>query len=101
MAVARVESAAAPAAQPGFRLSDAERLLVTAMEQASNDTPTASQVKATMLALDPSFDEANYGCRGFRDLRARLDHRVRTAGRSGADITLALVVQPVQQTTQP
>jgi len=45
--------------------------------------PAASQVKAKMVALNPSFNEANYGCRSFRDFLAQLDHRVRTAGRSG------------------
>lgn len=99
--VARVESDAAPAAQPDFRLADAERLLVTAMEQASTATPTASQVKAKMLALDSSFDEANYGCRSFRDFLAHLGHRVRTAGRSGGDITLALTDQPTSDVTEP
>jgi hypothetical protein len=99
--VARVESDAMPAAQPGFRIADAERLLVTAMEQATTATPTASQVKAKMLALDSSFDEANYGCRSFRDLLTRLDHRVRTAGRSGGDITLALIDQSTGSVTGP
>jgi NYN domain/OST-HTH/LOTUS domain len=98
--VARVESDVAPAAQPDFPLADAERLLVTAMEQASTTTPTASQVKAKMLALEPSFDEANYGCRSFRDFLARLGHRVRTAGSSGSDITLALVDQPTGDVTK-
>ncbi|HWR45998.1 MAG TPA: NYN domain-containing protein [Pseudonocardiaceae bacterium] len=99
--VARVEPDAQPGTQPGFRLLDAERLLVTAMEQASTLTPTASQVKARMLALDSSFDEANYGCRGFRDFLSRLGHRVRTAGRSGSDITLALIDQPPGGVTDP
>lgn len=99
--VARVESATAPPAQPGFRLADAEQLLVTAMEQATTATPTASQVKAKMLTLDPSFDEANYGYRSFRDLLAGLDHRVRTAGRSGDDITLALIDQNTGDVPEP
>lgn len=89
--VARVEPDAVPPSQPGFLIADAERLLVAAMEQAAAATPTASQVKARMLALDPSFDEANYGCRSFRDFLSKLGHRVRTAGNSGGDITLALI----------
>ncbi|MFN2496456.1 MAG: NYN domain-containing protein [Pseudonocardiaceae bacterium] len=89
--VARVEPDVLPLTQPGFLIADAERLLVAAMEQAATATPTASQVKARMLALDPSFDEANYGCRSFRNFLSRLGHRVRTAGRSGDDITLALI----------
>lgn len=80
-----------PPAQPGFQLADAERLLLAAMDQITVDTPTASQVKAKMVALDPAFDVANYGCRSFRDFLAKLEHRVRTVGRSGHDITLGLI----------
>ncbi|MBV9140927.1 MAG: OST-HTH/LOTUS domain-containing protein [Pseudonocardiales bacterium] len=47
------------------------------------------------------FEEANYGCRSFRDFLARLGHRVRTAGRSGADITLALIDQHTGDVTAP
>lgn len=36
-----------------------------------------------MLALDPSFDEANYDCSAFRAFLARLPHRVRDIGKSG------------------
>lgn len=78
-------------AQPGFRLADAEALLVAAMEQITAATPTASAVKAKMVMLDASFDVANYGCRSFRDFLGRLNHRVRTVGSSGYDITLALI----------
>lgn len=81
-----------PPAQPGFTLADAEQLLVTAMEQITADTPTAAQVKNKMVQLDASFDVANYGCRSFRDFLGKFGHRVRTAGRSGQDITLALIV---------
>ncbi|MGH3564925.1 MAG: NYN domain-containing protein [Pseudonocardia sp.] len=90
---------AQPPAQPGFRVADAEVLLVAAMRQITAATPTASAVKAKMVALDPSFDEANYGCRSFRDLLTQLDHRVRTVGRSGGDITLALVDAPADTAT--
>ncbi|MDQ3787062.1 MAG: hypothetical protein M3422_07450 [Actinomycetota bacterium] len=60
------------------------------MEQLPTDTPTASQVKAKMIALDPGFDEANYGFSRFRQLLSHLSHRVGTVGHSGSDITLAL-----------
>ncbi len=43
------------------------------------------------FTLDSSFDEANYGCRSCRDFLQRNGHRVRTAGRSGYDITLTLI----------
>lgn len=89
--------------QPGFRIADAEQLLIRAFEALGGDvvTPTASQVKAGMFALDPSFDEANYGCAAFRAFLAHLPHRVRTAGRSGGDIILALIDQPTDSVTEP
>lgn len=79
------------AAEPVHRLADAEALLVTAMEQITAATPTASQVKSKMVELDPAFDPLNYGCRSFRDFLALLAHRVRVVGRSGHDITLTLI----------
>lgn len=84
----------APPAQPGFQLADPEELLVTAMERITAATPTASQVKSKMMALDPSFDYALYGYRSFRDFLAKFGHRVRTIDTSGQDITLALITDP-------
>lgn len=102
--VARVEpppKTLEPVAQPGFRLAEAEALLVAAMEQITVATPTAAQVKAKMVALDSSFDFANYGCRSFRDFLTKLGHRVRTVGRSGQDITLSLIDPPPSSPTVP
>ncbi|ALG14545.1 hypothetical protein AOZ06_39535 [Kibdelosporangium phytohabitans] len=92
--VARVDPPAeppTPPAQRGSRLADAEALLVTAMRQIPTKSPTASQLKAKMVALDPSFDQARYGCSTFRDLLTKLGHRIQTTGRSGQDIRLALI----------
>ncbi len=89
--VAEVEPAARPAVSAAFDIADAEALLVRAFEQIGTETPTAGTVKNKMLVLDPSFDQANYGCRSFRDFLNRLPHRVATAGRSGADITIRLI----------
>lgn len=61
------------------------------MEQITAAAPTAAQVKAQMVALDPAFDTIHYGCRSFRDFLTRLGHRVRAVGHSGHDITLARV----------
>lgn len=83
--------AARPAVSAAFDITDAEALLVRAFEQIGTDTPTVGTVKNKMLVLDPSFDQANYGCRTFRDFLNRLSHRVATAGRSGADITIRLI----------
>ncbi|MDQ3151421.1 MAG: NYN domain-containing protein [Actinomycetota bacterium] len=89
--VAEVDPSARATAQATFDIADAEALLVRAFERTSTDTPTAGAVKNAMRALDPAFDENNYGCSRFREFLARLAHRVRTAGQSGSDITIALV----------
>ncbi|WIX85679.1 OST-HTH/LOTUS domain-containing protein [Amycolatopsis sp. DG1A-15b] len=80
-----------PTGQPGYRLADAEELLVTAMGQTASTVLTASAVKSKMVTLDPAFDEANYGCASFREFLARLGHRVHVVDRSGGDITPALI----------
>ncbi|WP_092558051.1 NYN domain-containing protein [Actinoplanes derwentensis] len=92
--VAEVEPAARPAVSAAFDIAAAEALLVRAFEQIGIATPTAGTVKNKMLVLDPSFDQANYGCRTFRDFLTRLPHRVATAGRSGSDITIRLITTP-------
>ncbi|SFE22725.1 TIGR00288 family protein [Actinopolyspora alba] len=94
------ETAPAPApVQPGFRLADGEALLVAAMDQLSTRRPTASQLKAKMLVLDPSFDEAAYGCRNFRAFLAQLSHQVRAVGHSGHDIILTRTANAADETT--
>jgi hypothetical protein len=77
-----------------FNIADAETLLIRAFEQIPTDTPTAGTVKNKMLMLDPSFDQANYGCGSFRDFLTHLSHRVAPVGRSGQDITIALIRTP-------
>lgn len=89
--VAEVEPAARPAVTAVFDIAAAEALLVRAFEQIPADTPTAGTVKNKMLVLDPAFDQANYGCRTFRDFLSRLPHRVATVGSSGGDITVRLI----------
>jgi hypothetical protein len=48
-----------PPAHALLSLADAERLLVTAMEQATVATPTAGGIKNKMIALDLAFDKTN------------------------------------------
>lgn len=76
-----------------------EQLVLRAFERIRSDTPTASAIKSAMRALDPSFDESNYGCTRFRGFLARLPHRVRTVGTSGLDITVGLVPDAPTATT--
>ena len=98
--VAEVEPDAQPAVTASFDLVDAENLLVQAFQQLPGDNPAASTVKSKMLALDPAFDERNYGCRTFRDFLTRLPNRkVTTVGKSGDDITLHL--EPAESAMPP
>jgi uncharacterized LabA/DUF88 family protein len=86
---AAVEPIAQGLAPAAFDLADAHALLVRAIEQCTADTPPASAVKHKMRALDPSFDEANYGFARFRSFVDSCP-RVQVVGHSGADITLEL-----------
>lgn len=91
--VASVEPAAAAVAAVAatFDIADAEQLLIRAFEALGGDVVTAGGLKNKMLALDPSFDEGNYGCSAFRAFLARLPHRVRDVGRSGEDRRVQLI----------
>jgi hypothetical protein len=44
-----------------------------------------------MLALDPAFDEHNYGARSFRAFLAMLPKRVEIVEADGPDLTVKLI----------
>ena len=90
--VAEVEPAARPAA--AFDVGDGEQLLIRAFEESGSETMTAGGLKSKMLALDPSFDEHNYGARSFRAFLTLLPKRVQIAEAGGPDITVKLVDPP-------
>ena len=90
--VAEVEPAARPAA--AFDISEAERVLVRAFSESSSDTLTAGGLKSKMLALDPAFDEHNYGARSFRAFLTLLPKRVQVVETSGPDIQIKLIDEP-------
>ena len=90
--VAEVEPDARPAA--AFDISEAEQLLVRAFEESSSETLTAGGLKSKMLALDPAFDEHNYGARSFRAFLTLLPKRVQVVETSGPDITVKLIEKP-------
>ena len=90
--VAEVEPEARPVA--AFDIADAERLLVRAFGESSSDTLTAGGLKSKMLALDPAFDEHNYGSRSFRAFLALLPKRVQVVQAAGPDITVKLIEEP-------
>jgi hypothetical protein len=47
-----------------------------------------------MLALDPAFDEHNYGARSFRAFLAMLPKRVEIVAARGPDLTVKLIEEP-------
>jgi hypothetical protein len=62
------------------------------MEESPNASATGSWLKSKMLALDPAFDERNYGSKSFRVLLSRLPDVVAvTKSRSSSDIQVSLV----------
>jgi hypothetical protein len=96
--VAEVEPDARPTA--AFDISEAEQVLVRAFEESSSERMTAGGLKSKMLALDPAFDEHNYGARSFRAFLALLPSRVQVVETSGPDITVKLV-EPLDVPAKP
>ena len=75
-----------------FNIDDARRLVVAAMEEAPDASTTGSWLKSKMLALDPSFDERNYGSSSFRVLLSRLPDLIEVKrDRSSSDMLVSLV----------
>jgi uncharacterized LabA/DUF88 family protein len=101
--VAAVNPAVRAEVGANFDIEDAKRLVVSAMEEAPDDTTTGSWLKSKMLALDPSFDERNYGASSFRVLLSRLPDVVQVKkDRSSSDMLVTLVArQPKAAAAQP
>src|SRR6202046_1852122 len=75
-----------------FDIADAERLVVEAMEESPDATATGSWLKSKMMALDPAFDERNYGSKSFRALLSRLPNLVEVKkDRSSPDMRVTLI----------
>jgi OST-HTH/LOTUS domain len=75
-----------------FDIADAERLVVEAMEESPDASATGSWLKSKMLALDPAFDERNYGSKSFRVLLSRLPNLVEVKkDRSSPDMRVTLI----------
>ena len=94
--MAEVEPEARPVAE--FDIADAGRLLVRALEESGVETMTAGGLKSKMLALDPAFDEHNYGARSFRAFLAMLPKRVEIVEAGGPDLTVKLIEEPRKTT---
>jgi len=73
------------------------------MEEAPDDSATGSWLKSKMLALDPAFDERNYGASSFRVLLSRLPDLVEVKkDRSSPDMRVTLVAaQPPKAAAAP
>ena len=90
--VAAVNPAVRAEVGANFDIADARRLVVAAMEESPDDSATGSWLKSKMLALDPSFDERNYGASSFRVLLSRLPDLIEVKkDRSSPDMRVTLV----------
>lgn len=90
--VAAVNPAVRAEVGANFDIDDAKQLVVAAMEESPNASATGSWLKSKMLALDPAFDERNYGSKSFRVLLSRLPDVVEvTKSRSSSDIHVSMV----------
>src|SRR5271170_717856 len=95
--VAAVNPAVRAEVGANFDIADAERLVVAAMEESPEATATGSWLKSKMLALDPSFDERNYGASSFRVLLSRLPDLVEVnKDQSSPDMRVTLVTRPAK-----
>jgi uncharacterized LabA/DUF88 family protein len=102
--VAAVNPAVRAEVGANFDIADAKRLVIAAMEESPDASATGSWLKSKMLALDPSFDERNYGASSFRVLLSRLPDLVKvTKDRSSADmlVTLVAIRPPKAAATTP
>jgi uncharacterized LabA/DUF88 family protein len=90
--VAAVNPAVRAEVGANFDIADVKRLVVSAMEESPDASATGSWLKSKMLALDPSFDERNYGSSSFRVLLSRLPDMVEVKkDRSSSDMLVTLV----------
>src|SRR5258708_5347296 len=90
--VAAVNPAVRAEVGANFNIDDAKRLVVAALEESPHASATGSWLKSKMLALDPSFDERNYGSSTFRVLLSRLPDLVEVKkDRSSSDMLVTLI----------
>jgi uncharacterized LabA/DUF88 family protein len=85
-----------------FDIADVERLVTEAMEESPDATATGSWLKSKMLALDPAFDERNYGSKTFRVLLSRLPGLVEVKkDRSSSDMLVSVVAARPDKKPEP
>jgi len=90
--VAAVNPEVRAAVGANFDIADVQRLVVEAMEESPDASASGSWLKSKMLALDPSFDERNYGSRSFRALLSKLPDLVEVKrDRSSPDMRVSLI----------
>jgi uncharacterized LabA/DUF88 family protein len=90
--VAAVNPAVRAEVGANFDIADVRRLVTQAMEESPDASATGSWLKSKMLALDPSFDERNYGSRSFRVLLSKLPDLIEVKrDRSSPDMRVSMV----------
>jgi uncharacterized LabA/DUF88 family protein len=90
--VAAVDPAVRAEVGANFDIADAKRLIAAALEESPSASATGGWLKSKMLALDPAFDERNYGARSFRELVSRMPDVVEVKqDRSSSDMNISLV----------
>lgn len=100
--VAAVNPAVRAEVGANFDITDVERLVTEAMEESPDASATGSWLKSKMLALDPSFDERNYGSKSFRVLLSRLPKLVEVKkDRSSPDMRVTMVAPRPDRKTTP
>jgi uncharacterized LabA/DUF88 family protein len=90
--VAAVEPSVRAEVGANFDIADAKRLITAALDDSPSASANGGWLKSKMLALDPAFDERNYGARSFRDLVSRMPDVVQVRqDRSSSDMLITLV----------
>ncbi len=77
-----------------FDIADAQRLVVAALEESPDTSATGAWLKSKMLALDPSFDERNYGRKSFREFLKLLPDVVKVEHKASSDMRVSLITHP-------
>lgn len=90
--VAAVNPAVRAEVGANFDIADAKRLITAALDDSPSSSANGGWLKSKMLALDPAFDERNYGARSFRDLLSRMPDVVQVKqDRSSSDMLITLL----------
>ena len=96
--VAAVDPRARSAVAAEFDVEQVRPLLVTALSESTSGSTVAAWLKSKMLALDPSFDERNYGYRSFGEFLGAMSDTVSV---SKGDTDLRVTLRDRSEDGQP